>query len=352
MRSETRRLLKTGQPELRGFLSHERRKNGPVQADRFLRRGSALIAVLWLVAALSAIAFTVASTVRAEVGRVSNQTDGLKAYYLATGAIERALLYMQWVGYVNPDGTPRYYDRGPLMRFQFPQGHAVVEVIPESSKLNVNYATPEELYNLALALGAPPDRAREVAFGIVEWRTPQLDAAADLSPLGASTFRPRHASFEEIEELLLVRGMTPELFYGTYDRDAEGRLVPRHGLRDCLSVYGSGGVLNVNTVDPAVLAAVGVPPDAAMAVVQLRQRAPFLTAEQLDPLRQGMPGMERVGIIPSTLLTLRATAQVRQADGTFSDARRSVAAVIKLLDRSKFSEPYHILRWYDNVWVQ
>jgi hypothetical protein len=59
-------------------------------------RGSALIAVLWLVAALSAIAFTVASTVRSEVGRVSNATDGLKAYYLATGAIERALLYIQW----------------------------------------------------------------------------------------------------------------------------------------------------------------------------------------------------------------------------------------------------------------
>jgi len=67
-------------------------------------RGSALIAVLWLVAALSAIAFTVASSVRSEVGRVSNATDGLKAYYLATGAIERALLYVQWAAIATPTG--------------------------------------------------------------------------------------------------------------------------------------------------------------------------------------------------------------------------------------------------------
>ena len=89
--------------------------------------GSALIAVLWLVAALSAIAFTVASTVRSETGRVSNATDGLKAYYLATGAVERALLYMQWGPfYRNPDGTSLYYNGGPFMRFQFPGGQALV----------------------------------------------------------------------------------------------------------------------------------------------------------------------------------------------------------------------------------
>ena len=45
-------------------------------------------------------------------------------------------------------------------------------------------------------------------------------------------------------------------------------------------------------------------------------------------------------------------AQCRLADGTLSDAHRSVAVLLKLLDRAKFSEPYHVLRWYDNVWVE
>ena len=325
----------------------------PMSSSGKRRDGSALIAVLWLVAALSAIAFTVASTVRSEVGRVSNATDGLKAYYLATGAIERALLYLQWGQYYrNPDGTSRYYDGGPVMRFEFPTGRAVVEMIPETSKLNLNSALPEELNNLLLALGAGPERARQIALGIVDWRTPQLDPSAGLSLLETSSFGPRHASFQEIEELLLVRGMTAELFYGTYERDPQGGLMRRHGLEDCLSVYGSPGALDVNTADPAVLAAVGIPPDKVSLIVRLRQQAPILGLEQLNAISHGEPGTERLGIASGTIFTVRATAQCRLADGTLSDAHRSVAVLLKLLDRAKFSEPYHVLRWYDNVWVE
>jgi general secretion pathway protein K len=310
--------------------------------------------VLWLVAALSAIAFTVASTVRSEVGRVSNATDGLKAYYLATGALERAMLYLEWgPAYRNPDGSSRYYDGGPILRFEFPTGRAVVEVIPETSKLNVNGAPPEELYALAVALGAGPVRAREIALAIVDWRTPQLDPTGQFSLPGTPSFGSRHASFQEIEELLSVTGMTPELFYGTYERDPRGGgMVRRHGLRDCLSVYGSTAALDVNTADPAVLAAAGVPSDMVSTIVGLRQQAPILRLEQLTAIAQGLPGTERLTIGGNSIFTVRATAQSRLADGTLSDARRSVAALLKMLDRSKFSEPYTVLRWYDQVWVE
>jgi len=309
--------------------------------------------VLWLVAALSAIAFTVAGTVRSEVGRVSNATEGLQEYYLATGSIERALLYIQWGRfYRNPDGSSRYYDGGPLIRLEYPTGQVVVEVIPELAKLNVNFAPPEQLYALGVALGAPPDRARTIALAIVDWRTPQLDPSADLSVFGSSSFRPRHASFQEIEELLLVQGMTPELFYGRYERDAEGNLTRRHGYADCLSIYGSPGILDVNTADPAVMAAAGVPSDTISRILLLRQQAPFLRQEQLNAIGENEPGTNRVGIAAGSIFTLRATAQMRLADGTLSDSRRSVAAMIKLLDRSKFAQPYHVLRWYDNVWVE
>jgi len=58
-------------------------------------RGMALLAVLWLAAALSAIAFTVATSVRSETDRTSTDVDSLKAYYLATGAINRAILRIE-----------------------------------------------------------------------------------------------------------------------------------------------------------------------------------------------------------------------------------------------------------------
>ena len=59
-------------------------------------RGSALLAVLWLAAALSAIAFTVATTVRGETERTSTDIDSLRAYYLASGSVERGILWILW----------------------------------------------------------------------------------------------------------------------------------------------------------------------------------------------------------------------------------------------------------------
>ena len=66
--------------------------------DLLTARGPAVrcSSVLWLSAALSAIAFTVANTVRGETERTSTEVDSLRCYYLATGAIERALVYVQW----------------------------------------------------------------------------------------------------------------------------------------------------------------------------------------------------------------------------------------------------------------
>ena len=64
--------------------------------DRGRRRGSALLAVLWLSAALAAIAFSLSTTVRAESERASTSVDGLRSYYLASGAIERAAVELLW----------------------------------------------------------------------------------------------------------------------------------------------------------------------------------------------------------------------------------------------------------------
>ena len=80
--------------------------------------GSALLMVLWLSAALSAIAFTVANTVRSETERTSTEVDSLRCYYLATGAIERALVYVQW--------GDRYYT-APPRDGTWQRGHHVLE---------------------------------------------------------------------------------------------------------------------------------------------------------------------------------------------------------------------------------
>jgi len=59
-------------------------------------RGSALLTVLWLTAALAAISLAVANNVRGETERASTNVDDAKSYFVARGAIERAVLYRQW----------------------------------------------------------------------------------------------------------------------------------------------------------------------------------------------------------------------------------------------------------------
>lgn len=313
--------------------------------------------VLWLSAALSAIAFSLATTVRGEVDRAATAVEQVRSHYLATGAIQRALLYMEWGRYYRlPDGQSRYYTWGePRMSFDFPTGHAEVLITPESAKLNVNMAAPEELYRLLVLLGAEPERARQITLAIVDWRTRApggLPSALDQHYLSLTpSFPARHASLEEIEELLLVQGMTPDLFYGSYERDRDGRLVPRVGLRDCLTTYGASGMLDVNTVEPAVLGAIGLGPEAIGLIVEQRDRMPFRTLEQVTALLPGTPVLNRLGVGGRAIFTLRATARLRLPNGALSDERRSVAAMVKIMGKG-FDERYHVLRWYDNVWVQ
>jgi len=327
-------------------------------------RGAALLAVLWLAAGLSAIALTIANTVRGETERSSTQADGLKAFYLAGGAIDRMLLYLERPGaFLYPDRTPLIKEFTRAIGFDFPSGVVSGEIIPEASKLDVNQALPRDLFNLLLALGEDPGLAEQTVAGILDWRAPSQGATAfdqyylSLTP----SFQARHASFQEIEELLLVRGVTPDLFYGSYTRDAQGQFVPHAGLRDCLSVYGSaGGGFDVSTIEPAVMQAIGIPGDVAAAIVSMRQALPIRDMAQLAPFRDSGPGMSRLGItrvaIGSPLaVTLRATAQLKLPGGVLSDVRRTVSELVMFLDPDKSQvlvagqPPYHVLRWYQNA---
>jgi general secretion pathway protein K len=313
-------------------------------------RGGALLAVLWLSAALSAIAYSLANTVRGEVERTSTAVDGLRTYYLARGGVERGILYVQWRNTI-PLGSPLKYGPGnPVLRFTFPSGQAWVEVVPETAKMNINTATPLDLMRLLSAMGVDMARAEQIVAAIVDWRSPagitQFDAFyQSLTP----SFRSRHASFEETEELLLVRGMTPELYYGGYDHDAAGHLIPRAGLRDCVSVFGSKGGFDVNTAQPAVLVAIGFSPQAAEAIVARRRVQPFQNPGEVAEFLGGSPGLARLRVGGNAIFTLRSTARIQLPNGQLSDLRRTVAATV--IFRPDEDIKLQTLRWYDNAWT-
>jgi len=321
--------------------------------------GSALLAVLWLAAALAAIAFAVSTLVRSETSRAGGSSDGLRAYYLASGSVERGIQWMLWgwTGYTqtNPDGTPRFWaPNTPRMIMHYASGDAVVELIPEMAKLNINTASEDELFRVVATVSGDPVRARAIAGAIIDWRAPGPGGGS--SPMDSfnlamgPTFRPRHASFEEIEELLLVRGMTPELFYGNFASDSEGRLFARGGLRDCLSVWGSHGPYDINTASPALMEAIGVAPSAVSQILARRTVKPFHDMGEVQSAGIAAPGLFVGG---NLMWTLRATARLRRPDGSPSDVIRTSAATVKLLDRKQFFQmPLHVLRYYDDAWSE
>jgi general secretion pathway protein K len=315
-------------------------------------KGGALLAVLWMSAALAAIALSVSTTVRGEIDRVSSDTEGLRAHYLATGSVERAIQWMLWGGdYRNPDGSPRFWEfNEPRLYFRYASGDAVVEMIPEAARLNINTAGPDSLIRVIQAVGGPQAPAQEIATAIIEWRTggSSLDSFyLSLSP----TFRPPHASFQEIEELLSVRGMTPELYYGNFVTDDQGRLYARGGLRDCFSVRGAAGPpFDANSASPALMEAFGVNPADAERVVEVRKARPFRNAGDIHAAGINAP---QLGVGGNVVWTIRATARLRRPDGAPSEVVRSAGALVKLLNREQyFQMPLHVLRYYDDDWSQ
>ena len=316
-------------------------------------RGSALLTVLWLSVAMCAIAFTVAHMVRAEVNRVSTDADSLRARYLAEGAVDRALLWIEWsaAGARQPDGKPYYEAPMARMHFEFPSGRADVDLIPETSKLDVNNAIKPDLAAVMLAAGATPDQAGLIAHAIVDWREgdPQVPSRFDEFYLASRpSFRAPHASIREIEEISLVRGMTPELFYGGFRNGPDGRMVPYGGVRDCLSVYGSTNQFDVNTASPVLLRAIGVRPDAVAAIVNMRNQAPIRSMDQVSRLIGDGPAAARLITDGGSVWTLRATGQLKYADGRYSEVTRTVAAMVKFF-RQGNDPPHQILRWYDQA---
>lgn len=91
--------------------------------------------------------------------------------------------------------------------------------------------------------------ALEIVDAIIDW----IDEDDKESDHGAESsyyqsleepYSARNEPISNINELLLVRGITPEIFYGSG---------AAKGLVDLLTVYGDDGKININTADPTIV---------------------------------------------------------------------------------------------------
>lgn len=207
------------------------------------RRGIALLIVLWLMAILTLLMYAFLSEMQVEYALAGGYAEEKQAEQLAWSGIDRASAWVEqdtqaWHGLndVWSHDDVRFFevDLGvgafTLLHPTYEDGdfaHWGLE--DEASKIPLNYAPPEVLARL-------PRVSNEIAAAIVDWR----DADENPGPGGAeaeyySTLTPpykcKNQPFETIEELLLVRDVTPEILYGE-DWNLNGRLDPNENDGD------------------------------------------------------------------------------------------------------------------------
>ena len=163
--------------------------------------GMALIAVLWIVAALSVMVIGVTGTVRQQVQVASSQRDRVSRQALGEAAAALVVQQLQ-VAPERPTGVVS-------VNVSYGGVEMAVAVAPLSGLISLNGAPPELLAALLQGAGGlPAGPAQDLAASLVQWRDGHPDVALTADP-GA---RGRARRFEAPEDLLLVPGFTYDLY--------------------------------------------------------------------------------------------------------------------------------------------
>lgn len=236
-----------------------------VRPGRPGERGIALLLVVWLLALLAVIGGEFMASGRVRAAAESNKRDDLRAFALALAGYQAALaalgaeiekvslnddvLTLHVAG--ETEGTPALATDVALE-----DGSYTWRIGDEDGRVNINDEKRRSVFaGLLERCGMPPGAERDTVIdSIIDWRDPgrehQLNGAEEewyraLDP----PYSCKDGPFDVVEELLLVRGVTPELFAGG---EVDGERRP--GLRDLLSVH--AGTLNAATASDDVLEAI------------------------------------------------------------------------------------------------
>jgi general secretion pathway protein K len=160
----------------------------------------------------------------------------------------------------------------------------------------------------------------------------------------------KNGPVDDIRELLLIKGMTEQIFWGTArvgpapDRDANGRPLKMKrpispyleslpqlptsgvGLYDLFTPFhGAGQAVNINTASAEVLEVAGLDPQMASALVAAREENPFLSINDalgaIGADASVAPGLQRMFVVRSRVYEITVDAEI----GTYR--RRFVALV-------------------------
>jgi general secretion pathway protein K len=283
--------------------------------------GFIVVAVLWILLALAALASVFAIYVANTELAVSVNDDSVQAEALVAASLELTAYKLV---------TIRREDRPTRGAFSFRLGRANVDVDfrSEAARIDLNMAPKELLAGLFTALGASYDNAQGDADRVIGWRTaPTTDAPdkeASLYRAAGLNYGPRGGPFGDVAELTLVLGLPPALV---------------EAAMPYITVYSGRAEVNILDAAPLVLAAIpGMTPSGLAGFLGQRGSLDAQSAATQPAAMQNF-------VTTQGGKAMRVTVGVR-----FDSGRRIFSQAVILVGGSE--KPYRILFWQDDIDTQ
>lgn len=236
-------------------------------------KGMVLMVTLWILAILSLLAIGIGFRTTIDLRLVGYRMDSLKAYEIAKAGIiyaineieeDRSATDTLWECGFTLEENETFDEK--FKNVKVGEGHFdITSIEDQEKKININKAPRSVLVNLLSGAA----NAGELADNIRAWRGPlpneEAPSLAAKDYLGKD-YACKNAPFDVISELLLVKDITAEIYFGQNQTDGLGSFVTVYGLEDFK--------ININTIDEtslaAVLASLDLDRGAAAAIVEAR----------------------------------------------------------------------------------
>ena len=256
-------------------------KNTPIQSCHHIRAGTitrpqkglALIMVLWVLTILTVTVFSFSYMTRTEAYAVLSFRQTIEKKFLAEAGMERGVAELFYMSAnknavsVTP-GSEAWRTDGRQYKIVTDNGYYIVRITNEAGKVDIN-TTPELiLRNLLLNLGLNLDNVDIIVDSVMDWKDSDdlhrlHGAENDYYMSLPNPYKAKNANFETLEELLLVKGITPEVLYGEKGKK---------GLIDFLTVNSKMTKININAAPKEVLSAIpGITPELADSIIAIRE---------------------------------------------------------------------------------
>lgn len=235
------------------------------------RRGSALIVALWVIFILTLLISSMAFEMKVEANVSAFYRKRVKAQYLAQAGVEWAKVLLTKKVKETEGELEVADDEDEAMvlgAYNLSRGVGVsgitkplgegqfrVDILPEEGRRNVNTLMQEDWEEILDQANVPTGLWDELMDCFYDW----TDAGDEHRVNGAESddpyyeergYKAKNAPLDTVDELLLIKGFTPEILYGGDSPDPKGE--PLVGIAGWLTTWGDGRV-NVNTATREVL---------------------------------------------------------------------------------------------------